>query len=91
MPALAYLSDDPDEIRAALDAARARRDIAEAAMLAADTGDEADWPALEAADTAFHRADRELALLACKIDELEAEAAWDEMRDLRRGFGARVL
>ena len=71
---MTYLSEDPDELRAARDAARTRRDAAEAAMLAADTGSEADWPAFDRAADAFDQADAELFDIVAQLDEMRGRA-----------------
>jgi hypothetical protein len=86
----ALLSDDLDEVRAAEAVAQEWCAAAEAAVIAADNAREADYAAYEAAEAEFSRADHALALLGRKLDELEQEAGWDELREQRRAYWRRV-
>ena len=86
-----FLSDDIGAVAEALDAAERRRTAAEAAMQSADTGEAADYAAFDAAEAEFRHADSDAAYLRRRRDELEFEAAWDELRDERRGYWRGAL
>lgn len=87
----ALLSDDLDEVRAAEEIARAWYNAAEDAVVAADTGRQHDYPAYERAEAAFARAEKALGMLSRRREELAEEAGWDEIREQRRDYWARVL
>ena len=72
------------------DRARAR-DAAEAAILAADTGSEADMPAYERACKAFDEADDVLALIGRKLFEIEEDCAYEAQRRERADYWRAVL
>lgn len=92
IPALVAASwDDLAALRRRADAVSAERAAAEAAMLAADTGDTTDYPAHEKACEDFDRADDELVLVERRIDELEEEDEWAALREQRREYWQGVL
>lgn len=84
----ALLSDDLDEVRAAEEIAQEWCAAAEAAVIAADNGREADYAAYEAAEAECNRADHALAMLGRKLEE---EAGWDEVREQRRAYWRRAI
>ena len=86
-----YLSDDLNELHAAQDAYTALRDAAEAAMLAADTGSDADIPAYERACKAFDEADDVLVLIGRKLFEIEEDCAYEAQRRERADYWRGVL
>lgn len=87
----AILSDDLDEVRAAEEIARDWCTAAEAAVIAADNGRDADYDAYERAEAEFTRADHAVALLGRRLEELEQEAGWDAIREDRRAYWRRAI
>jgi hypothetical protein len=82
--AVTYLSEDHDELRAARNAALARREAAALAMVAADDAIDLDNPnyaEFDAATDAFDAADGELAEIERRLDEIEEDDAFAAARE----------
>ena len=80
-----------DQLYRAEDECRARLAAAEAAILAADTGSEADWPAYDHASKAFDQAEAELSGILDEIEEMEEGAAFASARQDRADYQGRAL